>query len=146
MVGCALGRLCALPVGWHQLADFGDHHVGQAFEHVGEVFGGLVAVPAAAFDDRVDHSASPSGLGVADEEPVFLAQGGRANGVLDHGLHAISPKVTTIPTTHTMVPGEGVEPSLPCGNWILSPARLPIPPSGHCDGMGCFYFLTANER
>ena len=30
-----------------------------------------------------------------------------------------------------MVPGEGVEPSLPRGNWILNPARLPIPPSGH---------------
>ena len=30
-----------------------------------------------------------------------------------------------------LVPGEGVEPSLPCGNWILNPARLPIPPSGH---------------
>jgi hypothetical protein len=29
-----------------------------------------------------------------------------------------------------MVPGEGVEPSLPRGNWILNPARLPIPPSG----------------
>jgi hypothetical protein len=30
-----------------------------------------------------------------------------------------------------VVPGEGVEPSLPRGNWILNPARLPIPPSGH---------------
>ena len=29
-----------------------------------------------------------------------------------------------------MVPGEGVEPSLPRGNRILNPARLPIPPSG----------------
>ncbi len=29
-----------------------------------------------------------------------------------------------------VVPGEGVEPSLPRGNWILNPARLPIPPSG----------------
>src|SRR2546425_11930651 len=28
-----------------------------------------------------------------------------------------------------MVPGEGVEPSRPCGHRILSPARLPIPPS-----------------
>ena len=27
-----------------------------------------------------------------------------------------------------MVPGERVELSLPCGNWILSPARLPISP------------------
>ncbi len=29
-----------------------------------------------------------------------------------------------------MVPRVGVEPTLPCGNRILSPARLPIPPSG----------------
>ena len=42
-----------------------------------------MAVPATAFDDRVDHGASPAGLGVADEEPVFLAQGGRADGVFD---------------------------------------------------------------
>ena len=27
-----------------------------------------------------------------------------------------------------VVPKEGLEPSLPCGNWILNPARLPIPP------------------
>src|ERR1700677_4830102 len=27
-----------------------------------------------------------------------------------------------------MVPTEGVEPTQPCGYWILSPARLPIPP------------------
>ena len=26
------------------------------------------------------------------------------------------------------MPSVGVEPTLPCGNWILSPARLPIPP------------------
>ena len=29
-----------------------------------------------------------------------------------------------------MVPKEGIEPSLLCGNGILSPARLPIPPPG----------------
>jgi hypothetical protein len=29
----------------------------------------------------------------------------------------------------TVVPGEGIEPSLCRQNWILSPARLPIPPS-----------------
>jgi hypothetical protein len=29
-----------------------------------------------------------------------------------------------------MVPGTGIEPALPCGNQILSLARLPIPPSG----------------
>ena len=29
------------------------------------------------------------------------------------------------------VPKEGLEPSRPCGHWILSPARLPIPPLRH---------------
>jgi hypothetical protein len=29
-----------------------------------------------------------------------------------------------------LVPGTGIEPALPCGNQILSLARLPIPPSG----------------
>ena len=28
------------------------------------------------------------------------------------------------------VPREGIEPSLCCQNWILNPARLPIPPPG----------------
>jgi hypothetical protein len=28
-----------------------------------------------------------------------------------------------------LVPGGGIEPPLCCQNWILSPARLPIPPS-----------------
>src|SRR5438876_6853969 len=31
-----------------------------------------------------------------------------------------------------MVPENGVEPSRPCGHRILSPARLPVPPLGHC--------------
>ena len=26
------------------------------------------------------------------------------------------------------MPAEGLEPTQPCGHWILSPARLPIPP------------------
>ena len=30
-----------------------------------------------------------------------------------------------------VVPGGGIEPPLPFKNWILSPARLPIPPSRH---------------
>ena len=27
-----------------------------------------------------------------------------------------------------LIPAAGVEPARPCGHWILSPARLPIPP------------------
>ncbi len=33
-----------------------------------------------------------------------------------------------------MVPTEGVEPTRPCGHWILSPARLPVPPRRQLDG------------
>ena len=29
------------------------------------------------------------------------------------------------------VPRGGIEPPLPCENWILNPARLPVPPPGH---------------
>lgn len=29
-----------------------------------------------------------------------------------------------------IVPGVGIEPTRYCYHWILSPARLPIPPSG----------------
>src|SRR5205807_10363975 len=31
------------------------------------------------------------------------------------------------PTSEDL-PAEGLEPTRPCGHWILSPARLPIPP------------------
>ena len=34
-------------------------------------------------------------------------------------------------TNTKKMPPVGVEPTLPCGNWILSPARLPIPPQRH---------------
>ena len=30
-----------------------------------------------------------------------------------------------------LIPAAGVEPARPCGHWILSPARLPIPPRRH---------------
>ena len=42
-----------------------------------------------------------------------------------------------------MVPGEGVEPSLPCGNRILNPARLPIPPSGHLGTLMVKFYVFA---
>ena len=33
-----------------------------------------------------------------------------------------------MPLDEALVPVEGIEPTLPCGNQILSLARLPIPP------------------
>jgi hypothetical protein len=34
--------------------------------------------------------------------------------------------------TCLLVPGAGIEPALCCQNWILNPARLPVPPPGQC--------------
>src|SRR5438046_9551667 len=44
-------------------------------------------------------------------------------------LTLASTKSAANQPTCIVVPGEGIEPSLCCQNWILSPARLPIPPS-----------------
>ena len=38
------------------------------------------------------------------------------------------------------VPGAGIEPAQYCYHWCLRPARLPIPPSGHYDGI--YFKLT----
>ncbi len=40
-----------------------------------------------------------------------------------------------------MIPAAGVEPARPCGHWILSPARLPIPPRRH-DMKNAIFHLT----
>ena len=36
------------------------------------------------------------------------------------------------------IPAAGVEPARPCGHWILSPARLPIPPRRLVTGVAGF--------
>jgi hypothetical protein len=48
---------------------------------------------------------------------------GRGNQRSDQSLR---PRDGTAGKRH--LPTEGVEPTRPCGHWILSPARLPIPP------------------
>ena len=40
-----------------------------------------------------------------------------------------------------VIPAAGVEPARPCGHWILSPARLPIPPRRH-DMKNAIFHLT----
>ena len=39
-------------------------------------------------------------------------------------------KAQLIDSQAFFVPGAGIEPALCCQNWILNPARLPIPPPG----------------
>ena len=39
--------------------------------------------------------------------------------------------ICIVPVCFLMVPRAGIEPAQPCGPGILSPLRLPVPPSGH---------------
>jgi hypothetical protein len=45
-----------------------------------------------------------------------------------NGRVAISDQFSLVNCTVEGVPAKGIEPSHPCGYWILSPARLPVPP------------------
>ena len=58
--------------------------IGQMWEtgeNVTEIGVGIDVSAAAAFDDSVDDRAALAGTGFADEEPVFLSNGGGANGI-----------------------------------------------------------------
>jgi hypothetical protein len=55
--------------------DFGDlpvGHVGQAREHVPKISKGVKAAASATFDEGVNDGTALTGLGIADEEPVFF--------------------------------------------------------------------------
>ena len=44
------------------------------------------------------------------------------------------------------IPAAGVEPARPRGHWILSPARLPIPPRRHVLKFAIFHFVVMERR
>ena len=58
---------------------------GDAGEHVAQILMRIDAASAATFDNRVDHGAALSGLGVSKKQPVLLADSRRPNGI----FHAI---------------------------------------------------------
>ena len=57
--------------------------VGDLGQHVLEVVEGIDAPLAAGLDDGEEDGAALAAIGVADEEPVFLAHGGGTDGVFD---------------------------------------------------------------
>ena len=63
--------------------DLGGGHLGQAGEDVAQVGQRVEAPAAAAFDDGVEDGGSLACVGGSDEEPVFLAYRGGADGVFD---------------------------------------------------------------
>ena len=65
------------------LGDLAGGHLRQTGEHFTQVGQRIEAAPPAALDDGVEDGSAFSGLSFANEEPVFLAEGGGADGVLD---------------------------------------------------------------
>ena len=55
-------------------------------------------------------------------------------------LHIIPPNPSNQATIE-VVPGGGLEPPRPCGQRILSPLRLPIPPQSQKSTPGCWLAL-----
>ena len=68
---------------------------------------------------------------------LVLGAGGRYSGLRKAGvgrlrIAAIALTICCLETyQEKAVPGEGFEPTRPCGQRILSPLRLPISPTGH---------------
>ena len=57
--------------------------VGQARQHILQVFVGRDPQPMAGSDDRIDDRAAPPRVGMADKQEVLLADGCGPDGILD---------------------------------------------------------------
>ena len=72
-------------------------------EHVAQVSERVEVAAAAVFDEGVDDGAALSGIGIADEEPIFLADGRGTDGIFHEvivELHA-AIRPDTLPTSAT---------------------------------------------
>jgi hypothetical protein len=79
------------PVGWGQRDGLFGHHAGQAGEHVGEVSLGIDTQAPAALRDGVEDDTLLTRLLVAEEQPVFGSQLGRADRVFDEVVAKFPP-------------------------------------------------------
>ena len=75
------------PVGWGQRDGVLGQHSGQAGEHIGEILLGIDPEAAAVFYNGVEDGALLTRHFIADEQPVFRTQFGRANCV----FHKVMP-------------------------------------------------------
>jgi len=71
-------------------------HVGQAREHIAQTGEGIKAAPPAAFDQGINDGAALAGIGFPDEEPVFLADGSRPNGIFHQVVVDLHPTIAQI--------------------------------------------------
>jgi hypothetical protein len=70
-------------MGGQQFLDLGDLRRGQATQYIGKIFLRVEATSPTADQDRIDHHAAPSGLGMANKQPWSPPHGRRPDDVLD---------------------------------------------------------------
>ncbi len=90
-------------MGREQFVDLRDLRRGQAGQDVGEIFLRVQATPPATDQDRIDHRAAPSRLGVANEEPSLAAHRRRANVILDQIVIDLKASVLQLPDQGTVL-------------------------------------------
>lgn len=71
-------------------------HVGQAGENFTKISKRVKTASPTVFDDGVNDGAGLAGVGITDEEPVFVANGGGANGVFDQVIVNLHPAIIEI--------------------------------------------------
>ena len=87
-------------MGREQFADLSNFHGGQTGQHVGESYLGVETTPAVADQYRVDHRAVPSGLRMADEEPLPAAHRNRPKIILDQIVIDLKASILEVPVTN----------------------------------------------
>jgi hypothetical protein len=71
------------PSRWSQGGNGALFEVGQARQHILQVLVGGDPQPMAGSDDRIDYRATPTRVGMADEQEVLLADGRGPDGILN---------------------------------------------------------------
>ena len=90
------GKFPAAGFGPFGRGELRDHFVGgrwQSGQDIAQVGLGVDAPAAATLDERVDDGAALPGVGVSDEQPVFLADGRGPNGVFHKVVVDLDPPV-----------------------------------------------------
>ena len=84
------------PSRWYDLWDLVIGHVGQAAQNIAEILVRIQSLSAASFDHGVNDRAALAGVGFADEQPVFLADGRRPNRIFHEVVVDLHPAVGQI--------------------------------------------------
>ncbi|MBV6501932.1 MAG: hypothetical protein CJBNEKGG_04491 [Prosthecobacter sp.] len=122
-------------------------HCGHPGEHVAQILKGIDAATAAGFDHREHDGAAFTRFRIADEQPVFLAHGGRADGVLDRVGIDLHKAVTQASRSGVGVNGSDVQRTREGRLWLAgSPESLAYDEDGNLTSDGRWTYAWDAEN